>query len=640
MKRITLLGVALSIAFLGNSQNATLKNQPKVPAAIANMAVPTRVKTVSEQLAEMSQQSSGTAVNAGASKKLKSSNSTLSNGQVTVGQTLYQLQTNSSVRDAVFKRTNGNVSAVWTYSQSASGGYSDRGTGYVFYNGTSWSSSPSARIESSRTGWPSIAVTATGEEVVVDHNTTAGQLDLVTRSTAGTGAWTENTSKLTGPSLGGNLWPRMAVGGPDGNTLHVLSVTDPSFSGGKKYNHQDPALTYSRSQDGGATWDKLNIVNAAHDSAAGFNSIPGDGYAIDCRGNTVAYVTGSQTSSLVMVKSIDNGNTWTSKTIINFPIKNFHGQITDANNDGVADTLQSNDGSYAILIDKNNNVHVWYGNMRVLNNVDNDSSKYFYFPGIAGLMYWNEVADTSVLMAGLIDYDGDGKFNLPAATSGNLAFGNYGVSLDSHPSAGMDSKGNIFVTYDNVIENTDDGNLKAFRNLFITSSQDGGATWRRAYRPDSDDFNEQVYASVAKNVGTCVSLIFQQDAIAGHGATTASPDYAANVGIVADIIYNCVDVTDIGVTGINEVTSEAVSANNYPNPFNGKTNIDITLKKSSMVVLDVFNTMGQKVLTTENKFMSAGTQTITLDASALRAGVYFYNLRTSDGSVTHKMIIQ
>ncbi len=40
--------------------------------------------------------------------------------------------------------------------------YSDRGTGYNFYDGSSWDSYPNARLESSRGGWPSILATGSG----------------------------------------------------------------------------------------------------------------------------------------------------------------------------------------------------------------------------------------------------------------------------------------------------------------------------------------------------------------------------------------------------------------------------------------------------------------------------------------------
>lgn len=636
MKQIVLIGVCLTTVFYSNSQNTTAPSKAlQLPASIANVGVRTNVKTLIDDTKPTVSQTKAVVSNAKKAPQVPSSRVAAQ-----IGTTVYQLQTNASSRNALYKKSDGTVAAVWTFSPTDPA--TDRGTGYAYFNGTSWSAQPSARIESQRTGWPSIAVTGANKEVVVCHNTAVSQLELASRTTMGSGTWTESTNKLNGPSQGGNVWPRIVAGGPSNNSLHVISVTSPVSLGGKKYNKQHAALCYSRSLDGGSTWDKVNELSPFLDSLNnGFNGFGGDGYAIDARGNTVAYVAGSVSSDLVLMKSTDNGSNWTKKIILDFPFDNFNGQVTDLPPaDAVIDTIETNDGSFAVLIDNNDKAHVWFGRMRMVNPTLNDSGSYFYFPGIAGLMYWNENMGTNppVMIAGLEDIDNSGVIELPTVTSGR-PFGTFGGSLTSHPSAGIDAAGKLYLAYDAVIENTNDGNSKAIRNIMLMGSPDGGTTWGTPVRANPDDNFEQVFPSVARFVNSCMSFMFQNDDAAGHGIGTSNPDAAANPpSKLAEIYYDC--VTASTVTGVKEKDEELVISHNYPNPFNGKTNVDVTLKRSSSLSVDVFNTIGQKVLASENKYLPAGTQTIVIDAAGLKAGVYFYTLRTIDGSVTRKMIVQ
>ncbi len=78
---------------------------------------------------------------------------------------------------------------------------------------------------------------------------------------------------------------------------------------------------------------------------------------------------------------------------------------------------------------------------------------------------------------------------------------------------------------------------------------------------------------------------------------------------------------------------------NYPNPFNPSTNIEFNLQKSSLVKLEIFNSLGQKVVTLLNEFTTAGQHKISFNASGLPSGVYFYKLVLPDQSVSRSMIL-
>lgn len=117
-----------------------------------------------------------------------------------------------------------------------------------------------------------------------------------------------------------------------------------------------------------------------------------------------------------------------------------------------------------------------------------------------------------------------------------------------------------------------------------------------------------------------------------------------------------VDVTLSGALA-KEVTTEdesAVEAANvptefslgdaYPNPFNPTTTIEFGLPAAGQVKLEVFNTLGQRVRTLVDAYMTAGTHTIewnSADDSGNRvaSGIYLYRIQAGEFSDTKKMVL-
>jgi len=88
-----------------------------------------------------------------------------------VGTTTYDLQSNATVMDRILHHHDGTISVAWTRSTEFNISWTDRGTGYNFYDGTAWGSQPSSRLETSRCGWPSMLATNSGREISIAHNT-------------------------------------------------------------------------------------------------------------------------------------------------------------------------------------------------------------------------------------------------------------------------------------------------------------------------------------------------------------------------------------------------------------------------------------------------------------------------------------
>lgn len=85
-------------------------------------------------------------------------------------------------------------------------------------------------------------------------------------------------------------------------------------------------------------------------------------------------------------------------------------------------------------------------------------------------------------------------------------------------------------------------------------------------------------------------------------------------------------------------------SNNYPNPFNTTTKIEYTIPVSNQVNIDVFNSMGQKVKTLVNLYLSPGTYQVNWDGrdeagNAVPSGVYYCKMISSYYNTTHKMLL-
>ena len=78
---------------------------------------------------------------------------------------------------------------------------------------------------------------------------------------------------------------------------------------------------------------------------------------------------------------------------------------------------------------------------------------------------------------------------------------------------------------------------------------------------------------------------------------------------------------------------------NYPNPFNSKTSIRYHVPEKSLVKLIIFDITGRKISTLINSVKDAGSHTFIYETSTLASGVYFYQIRNRDKTITKKFIL-
>jgi len=80
------------------------------------------------------------------------------------------------------------------------------------------------------------------------------------------------------------------------------------------------------------------------------------------------------------------------------------------------------------------------------------------------------------------------------------------------------------------------------------------------------------------------------------------------------------------LTVTTEVPKVYALYQNYPNPFNPSTTIRFDLKQTSKVVLDIFNTLGQRVDEQNYGLLNAGRYNEVVQMSRFASGVYFYRI--------------
>ncbi len=618
MKTKLLLSLAC-IAGITSAEAQNGKYATRIPAVIANQTLPFNPIMVGAETTPL--QSSNPFVAAPG----KNHRATLA----TIGNTTYDLQTNTAIQNRILRNSDGTMSAVWTTSAAGTLAAPDRGTGYNYYNGTDWMIASSTRIETVRSGWPSITGGTTYQELVVNHNSGTTPLNLVTRPVKGTGSWTESTipGLATGEFV---LWPRTIIGGANGNTVHMMAVTAPTGNGGTIVNGIDGALVYSRSINGGVSWDIQHALPTGMD-ATNYFSHSGDAYAIDVRGDVVAMVSGGFTQDFALWKSIDNGTTWTRTVAMPFPIPAFNpsGNITDVDGDMVADTIDTDDGSVAVLIDNNNMVHIWTGAMRVL-KTDATTAGVTYFPGTDALLYWNESmgANPPVMIAEGVDIDGNGTYDV-------LGIANYQRGITTMPSAAIDAVGNLYCVYSSIVENTTNGltPVQSYRNVYVTTSNNGGATWSSPYNISDSDFDEGVFGTIARSVDTDIHVIWQSDTEPGLAARGDLDPFTQN-----EILYTSVPTSLI--VGINDIKGNISGLNLYPNPASEKLNISFDLNTPSIVNIEVMNIMGQMVQKNKFNIQNTGNHTVELNINDLSAGMYLINTTIGDNKVTRKLVVR
>jgi hypothetical protein len=88
-----------------------------------------------------------------------------------------------------------------------------------------------------------------------------------------------------------------------------------------------------------------------------------------------------------------------------------------------------------------------------------------------------------------------------------------------------------------------------------------------------------------------------------------------------------------------DIPKEFSLSNNYPNPFNPSTTIKFAIPQEQYVIIEVYNSTGQKVETLVNRKLSAGYHEVHWNAVNMATGIYFYRIQAGSFKDLKKMIL-
>jgi hypothetical protein len=557
-----------------------------------------------------------------------------------IGDTRYDDQANASIQNRIYLYDDGTIGATWTRAL-IDGTWTDRGTGYNYFDGNLWGSYPTGQVETERTGWPSYSPLGENGEIIVAHG--ANGLIVSTRENKGTGDW--NYSLFEGPETHEYMvWNRSITSGINNMRVHTMAVTASTVYSGTPYLGLNGALVYSLSTDGGNTWQIENEVleGMTSDNYVGFD---GDTYCFaPPKGDIVAFVVGDSWYDLFLMKSTDGGETFEKTLIWEHPYPFFDPQAPF-----VTDTFYCADGSHTCIIDNDGIVNVAFG----IDRAYSDGTSTYWFPFIDGIAYWNENMPVfSNNLNALSPYGDPGSelvedYNLIAWSqdinnNGTLdildVIGTYYLGLSSFPQFVYGQNNQLYLIYSSVTETYNNGTTN-YRHLWARTSTGGGLSWGDFFDLTSDlvhIFDECVYPSCTAKSDDYIHLVYQTDNEPGIAIWgTQHPPTDNNT------VYMKILKADI--TGIKEnkpfIYDYDVSQN-FPNPFNTNTEVKVNLRKTADLKLEVSNMMGQNVFKTQKNGAVPGINSLIINAQVLSPGIYFYTVKAGNSSVTKKMIVE
>lgn len=673
MKRVLFLMLALVVGMTANAQvKASYKKSE---------AYKTPVLTSIEQLKGNEPAPTMTFAPSEVMTKVATHNSSRGFEEWETMVTLYDLQSNGALGNRIATWEDGTAAVVATWGDDGAGGYTNRGTGYNYFDGDAFGDLPEARIEGSvYSGWPSITPFREGE-ILASHGNS--NVNLFKRDHKGEGEWESFHT------FNNWTWPRI-VTTHDGEYIHVIFAEQDASNTLINY------VAYSRSTDGGQTWSEPADPPMVDVAGMYRNDIGADDYVMAANGDRVAILFAGAFYDLFYIYSEDNGETWTKQIIYEYP----YDHSIDWNNYNYnhnTDTIWTVDNSASIAIDDNGTVHVAFALTRVSPSEDTQGS-FNYWPFTDAIVYWNsnytnEQGGHEILPFGewsqdeqfmatmgnngvngisntmnderiyaMAEADGfnnlnlwapdenqDGELNYDGDIWNNNNWGSYRTyGIATLPSISIDENNNMIIAY-SVLSESRMGETPAGLEFYLRSclvtARDSQGTWfydginlSNTYAHSRDEVYSVTACSKGRNGDFWIA--YSADNEFGLVLDYSSGDDAQST-VTDNTIYAVrVNPTDLeGFDNVGEMVNPMTSARVFPNPTNGTLYVEVNASQSSDVVMSVFNIMGQKVAE-KNVSINTGINTTSINTNELSSGVYFVTVKANGFEKTMKFVVK
>jgi hypothetical protein len=592
--------------------------------------------------------------------------------------TTYDLQSNSWCSNRMYQLPNGSVGVTATFSHEANQQATDRGTGYNFYNAETgeWMDQPEARVESMRTGWPTIAQWGEKGEILISH----APMRCWTREVAGEGEW-EYRGELPihpaeFPYTEDASWPRVATSGDNHNIIHVIGDIQHSVSSDVVEHYQ----VYLRSEDA-ENWTCTYSPLVQDGEEMNYSA---DAYNIAANGHNVAMVYGDDLQAdVIMYKSTDDGLTWTRYVVWDNPYSGF-----DWENDPqsiMTDTVFG-PANLAIAIDNSGTAHVALSTYEYIHDEIGNTYTTWSGRAVDGIYHWKDtdgpIADTEhpeYIGTPLEEHfahanphhamrlwwpiaDDPGYVHMNADSTKWIGYVPLyeGVEWDNEkfyrendyfykfrsgqsgmPALSIDPYGNIACAYSApCCARLDDNGTYYYRSVYVSYYNVDEGYWYQVADELSDEainfmflYSENIFTIAADNVFNPGEFWFgfqSDDQIGLYWGSNATQPTASENTIH---VFKVIPEPDM-VSVPENYEAQDVVYSIYPNPAT-----DYVVVKSSQDVeanISIVNLVGQTVKQF-NKSLKMGENAIGID---LKSGIYFCTISANGFNKTIKFVVK
>ena len=592
--------------------------------------------------------------------------------------TNYDLQSNSWCSNRMYQLPNGSVGVTATFSHEPNQTATDRGTGYNFYNAETgeWLEQPEARVESMRTGWPTIAQWKENGEILISH----APMRCWTRETAGQGEWEYRGELPIAPAgfpySDDASWPRVATSGDNHNIIHVIADIQHSISSDEVEHYQ----VYLRSEDA-ENWT-ISYSPLAQDGEE--KNYAADAYNITANGHNVAMVYGDDLQAdVVMYKSTDDGQTWTRYVVWDNPYSGFD-WATDPQSI-MTDTVFG-PATLAIAIDNGGTAHVALSTYEYIHDELGNTYTTWSGRAVDGIYHWKDtdgpIADTehpeyigtsleehfahpnphhamrlwwpipdepgyvrmhadSTKWIGYVPlYDGI-EWNNDKFYRENDYFYKFRSGQSGMPALSIDPFGNIACAYSAPCSaREDDNGTYYYRSIYVSYYNVDDGYWHQVVDELSNEdinfmflYSENLFTVAADNVVNPGEFWFgfqSDDQIGLYWGSNATQGSASENTIHAFKVTPEPDMVSVP----ENYEAQDVVYGIYPNPAT-----DYVVVQSSQDVeanISIVNLVGQTVKQF-NKSLKMGENAISLD---LKSGIYFCTISANGFNKTIKFVVK
>lgn len=670
MKKVFLLSVGLLLGATAFAQRPRPTRQALPKNDAMKQSVLTSVKSRADIMAPAMKFDPATPITkASVTKTSTSKDFTWEEGLLMT--TRYDNQANASIGNRIAAWADGSVAYTATWSSDDAPSYSTRGTGYNYAGADfQFGDEPTARVETMRSGWPSICAYGDGE-LLASH---ADGINIWHRATKGTGGWTmlSNIPNYT--------WPRIAT--TENGTIFVICADQDTQTTTNNY------VRMFKSTDGGHTWTEDPFFTQLDME---YNHLIGaDDYVFATNGNTIAVMFTSMTYDVFYVISEDGGATWEKKVIAAWPYGVFDWNQTEITSD--TDSIYWADNGGSIAVGNDGTIHCAWGLCRWAPAPESGPGYLTYWPYTVGIIYWNsnyenEKGGNTILPFG--EYSADAEHPLWAlnGTNGVSSTMNYDRMLCMAWGKDYETTGEIVLnpnftifgwpseitpgspashenfsvdTYESYntygLANTpavavDDENNIAIMFSFLSDGRTSGSYYlRSAWVNDriNDEWREP-------NTETSLSLEFEHsydeayptfgfpNAVNGYyyfgysaddtpGLSTS--DDGPQAGVCTDNIIYGIKVAAPGNPGPGVAEQMEAVYNIYPNPATDHVVVSSAMNTDATIA---FTNLAGQTVKTLNRNLTVGENTINID---LESGVYFCTVNANGFNKTVKVVVK